>query len=904
MIPISADPTQFFPSIQKLTEKQSQKPVAPTLVIGIGTTGYVVLAGLKKLILDENRNQLPDSLQLLWIGHPDQTSIAPGLAELGEYEQIVIEPNIEQANRIVGQNREQYNYLSWWTPGQRSNQRSRGNGRFSLFWLLYFENQVQRLSDVLKHANIKLGGNSETRYRVFYITNLLEPISAILIDLAHLVRQALPPQKIKFHIPFLLLNNDGENIPDEQKAGIVAALRELERFMSGREQLLSTGTLSRSVVTQNFLFDYFMAFDKPQSQAYLPDLLYTLLQPEIADKFNQSLVNRSGDELSAQFLFSNAAIFTYLLPIAEIRRVCAIRLLQDELFSTSRSGGFGTLGQFPPASFVTGKLDDFASLAKSFLRDDRRQFGTQAFPLDVLANASDRNWSPSPGQTLAFSNLVEMFQSRLTIYLNQVMYTSRSESLAIRPYGILGWVQEFLKALRNIISEAGLFLGRYRNSPVAKDLVSQLGELRSTLEIWAREVERWQKAIDQIHLRVNQTLIVEQKSLQKSSQDTLIRQIPLDKSNMDLDVAYPYYQDFIHQGAGIRARNDIRNRTGWVWRPHSDPEKTRLHWVVFGPDENLENWSSALHSYQPDDLDKAFYRLVAIAEIYAQQIGQEETIINLLRNTHSSEIVQPFRTPRFLLETLPGQSPLRVTDYYLAGMDQEQIMKWASQNRLVELSQHTIKIDDPTRVIYMAVDRNLPKSAMKFMDENFSRYYRDPGLHVFLEEQAAVQLEREYGLTEMLHPRLVRLMNDLPAFKVAMRCVLFGWVRENFDGLRKTWAIEAPGIPEPIILDNEAFPKINNLESALAMFLVFLPNASLNSGHQLYKGHGRFSGTIRSLQNACDTHQDLIKQKPAQEKQNWCNEYQRKIENCLDSPDDFLHSLGLVLKNVFSRENL
>ena len=908
MYPASTDPIGFIPLIQTLLDRQPVSPVSPTLFIGIGRAGYAVLANLKKQILEDTQNRMPESLQLLWMGYPEHAGVDSELAELEEHEQILLEPRFEQAAQVVSQNPEFYRYLAWWTPNHRNNRRSRGNGRFSLFWMLYFENQAQRLYDALRHANIKLGGNSEARYRVFFVTNLFEPVSAVLIDLANLVRQALPPQKIKFLIPILLLNNDNETVSGEQKAGVIAVVRELERFNSGREQLLTAGGGSPSVITRPFLFDHLMAFDKQDVQVHAADLLIALLKNEIADKFDETLVTRSGMETTGQLLFSNASIFTYYFPIAEIRRVCAARLLQDELFSGSRNSSEPEApGQFPRATVGPSRQDDFLSLAKSFLRDDRQQFSAPAFPLELLAQAHDRKWNVTLSQTLGSSNLTEMFQTRLAAYLNKMMYAERSRPLAMRPYGTLGWAIEFLKSLRKIINEAGLFLDQQRANSIARELRNQIPHLRTLLDTWMREIERWQKAIDQIRLRVNQNVLNEQARLQKSSHDTIVRKIPFSKTNGGVgsrDLAQLYYQKFMDQPSGINARTAIRTRTGWFWKTHSNPEKTRLHWLVFGPADNLENWTSALHSYLPDELENAFFRLRALAEFYTRQIGQDETIIDLLRETPSSQVVQPFKTPHFLLETLPVPAPSRATDYYLAGPNRTQMVEWVARNRLVELSQRTIQIDDPTRFLHLVIDRNLPKQSLRILAEYQAQYYRDPGLHVFPEEQGAVQLEREYGLTEILHPRLVRLMGDLDAFKLAIKLVLYGWVREEFDGLHRAWVIEGPGFSSPISLDDDNFPRPNSLESALAMFLLYIPNNSLNSAHPLFKGEGRHASTMRSIRAACNAYGETIRQMEAPDKQALLYGYQRQIDTWLNSTDDFLHSLGLILKSLSARENL
>lgn len=908
MHPTSTDPIGFIPPIPTLADSQPVRPLSPTLLIGIGRAGYAVLANLKKQVLDDSQDRMPDSLQLLWIGYSEHAKVDPGLAELEEHEQILLEPQLERAARVVNQNPELYTYLSWWTPSHRNNRRSRGNGRFSLFWMMQFENQAQRLYDALRHANIKLGGNAEARYRVFLVTNLFEPVSAILIDLANLVRQALPPQKVKFLIPMLLLNDDDETVSAEQRAGVIAALRELERFNTGREQLLIAGGIGRSVLTEPFLFDHLMAFDRPNVQVDVADLFIALLKNEIADRFDESLVTRSGMETAGQLLFSNASIFTYYLPIAEIRRVCAAKLLQDELFSGSRNSSEpGLLAQFPQVAVGTGRQDDFLNLAKSFLRDDRGQFNSSAFPLDLLAQAYDRQWTVAPFQTPGFSDLTGMLQTRLATYLNQMMYAERSRPLALRPYGTLGCALEFLKALRKIINEASLFLDHQRAHAVARDLRTQLPHLRALLEAWMREVERWQKAIDQIRLWVHQNVLSEQANLQKSTQDSVVRKIPFPRTNGGVngaDIGQLYYQKFMDQPRGINARTSIRARTGWFWNIHGNPEKTRLHWLVFGPADSLENWQSALHGHLPDELENAFFRLRAIAEFYTRQIGKDETIIDLLRETSSSQIVQPFKTPHFLLDTLPVPAPFRATDYYLAGPNQTQIIEWVARNRLVELSQRTIQIDDPTRFLYLVIDRNLPKLSLSILAKFQPQYYRDPGLHVFPEEQGAVQLEREYGLTETLHPRLVRLMGDLETFKLAIQLVLYGWVHEEFDGLRRGWVINGPGLPSPIPLEDDNFPSPNTLESALAMFLLFIPNSSLNSAHPLFPGEGRRASTMKSLRAACNIYNESVRQMNTQDKQALLDGYQRQIETWLNSTDDFLHSLGLLLKSFSARENL
>lgn len=899
-----SDLSQYIPITQQLLEKQSARPVSPTLVIGIGAAGYAVLSGLKKQVMDENLGQMPDSLQLLWLGLGEQAKATLGAAELGEQEQIVLTlPDFETANRIIAQNRDRYSYLGWWFAEQRNSRRSRGNGRFSLFWLLYFENQAQKLSDSLKYINGKLGSSAETRYRIFFVVNLFEPLAAILIDLAHLVQQALPPEKTRFRIPVLLLNNEGELTSTEQKASIVASFRELERFMSGREQYLDIGGFGKSVLTPNFLFDHFMAFDRPHATRSLPDLLFALIQPGVAEKFNEVLVNHSGLEGAGQFLFSNAAVFTYFFPIVEVRRACAAKLLRDELFTGSFSG---YVGQFPTEIPTGFRQDDFVGLAKSFLRDDRRQFGDSAFPLDMLALAAERRWL-SPVGRIDLPDITQMFQQRLASYLNLVMSKQRSDEVVAR-YGALTWTQKFLLALKTVLHEADFFLNQQKGNLIALDLVRKNKDLLKVVDEqgWLGEIERWQRSVVNIKALTNENLKVANENLKRTVESTTARQILLPQNVADANGEFssPYYQDFMDQSQGEQARENIRNRTGWYWKVEKDPAKTRLYWVVLGPMDDLENGKSAMHSYLPDDLHKAFSRLVGLADVYTRSIGQDESIVNLLREKPSSEIVRPFSSPQFLLQELPVPNRIRARDQYLAGADQAQLVEWTSENRQVELSQKTIHLNDSTRLIHVVLERNLPKEALRFLDEYQHVYYREPSLHIFVEEQNAVRFEREYGIKEMLHPRMVRLMGDLQAFKTLLRCVLYGWVYEEYDGFLKTWCICVPGMPNSIWLVEGNF-RPTNLETALFMALIYIPRVSMNSAHDLYnQGRGKYRKTVDTLGRFCDSYQKTLEQKDTQSRQKMLDSYKSQIEDWLNSPDEFLYSLGLALKGIFSREVL
>lgn len=898
-------PKKLFSEIQALAQKQPARPVSPTLIIGLGGAGYAVLSGLKKQVLDDNQGQMPDSLQLLWLGSAEHAQVETGKVELGEHEQIILTlPDFETANRVIAQNRDRYNYLDWWFAEQRHSRHSRGNGRFSLFWLLYFENQAQKLSDSLKYINARLSGSSETRYRVFFVTNLFEPLSAILIDLAHLVQQALSSDKTRFRIPILLLNNSGENRQDEQKAGIIASFRELERFMSGREQRLDIGGFGKSALTPNFLFDHLMAFDHPQAHLQLPDLLFALIQPGIAEKFNETLVNRSGMENAGQFLFSNAAIFNYFFPIFEIRRACAAKLLRDELFNGSYAGG---PGQFPQEAQAGGRPDDFTSLAKSFLRDDRRQFEDSAFPLDVLASAAERKWL-SPTRQVDIPDLPQMLQNRLSGYLTLSMSAQRSDTVIAR-YGALGWAQRFLQALKMVLRDADYFLSQQRGNLAALELARKNRDLLKIVDEqgWLGEIERWQRSIGNLRVLSNENVRNSQENLQKTVQTSAARQVLLSKdadSANPADFSAPYYREFLEQSQGRQAPAAIRNRTGWLWKPEKDFTKTRLYWVVFGPQDDGENWKSVMHSYQPDELRKAFARLANLAEVFTRPIGQDETIINLLREKHSADVVRPFAAPQFLLEMLPVPNRTRARDQYLAGIDQAQLMEWTSENRQVELSQQTMRLNDPTRVIHMVLERNLPKEALRFLDTYQFSYYREPSLHIFTEEQNAARFEREYGIKAMLRPRMVRLMGDLQAFKTLLRCVLYGWVYEKYDGSAKTWCICALGMPNPVwLVDGNYRP--GSLEAALFMALIYIPWASMNSAHDFYnQGRGKYRKTLEMLGNACESYQKTLGQKNDPNAQKLRDAHQQQIEDWLSSPDDFLHSLGLALKGMFDREIL
>ena len=411
------NPLTFLKGVTKVKDMlQDELNFSPTLVVGLGMTGYVALNSLKKHLLEAGEGKMPKGVRLLWVGAKSPEEQYKDKLYLDtSVEQHVINPEFDRIN-IGASDPGISSRFSWWQHFS-SNLNDRAHGRMSFFYDVLFSpaKPLKRRLDTITNQFMEEGSSS---YRVFMISSPAENDSALMPDLVHWLRNNFSG-KVNRVLPWLLLKPVDEVDPDNLAARRFAAMREVQRFMVAPNQLMETES-GKYGVRDGFLFDGCMIFDQSSNPSAtlqslidsVCDQILLLIEDGVAQRFDQDMTdfmgavgNRQEDSL---FVTSNS--FTFYLPVEPIRRVCEVRLIQDLFFASGmdKAVGAGILAEKPVDEKQNEATESgYLPLAKDFLYWRHEDLDNTAFQL--LADVVLSGWKKV---------LLTIFQKTLVMGIN------------------------------------------------------------------------------------------------------------------------------------------------------------------------------------------------------------------------------------------------------------------------------------------------------------------------------------------------------------------------------------------------------------------------------------------------------------------------------------------------------
>lgn len=425
------EPADLFPAwLTRLDQTRilsQSRPVdddgelTPTLIIGVGPVGRVVLPQVAQALRARHGGELPAPVRLLQVDVQPQGSSGPPLTRpdyLAPGEWVLLEPDLNLVQRNLERDGNQLDHLKWYQDSAPSYERARG--RMALFYDLMNGAGGSRLWPALSAGVAKLEAP-----RLRLVGSTFDDVSSgMLVDLARLV-QIISRSAVDVELWLSLpvgqewstrLNNPRQKMrPADQVSRTLATLRELERFQrnaptsfhfvgSNHVQTELYGESHMAVVQSLFLFE------PPPGTADVIDHLSTMADallavlPKESQQAVHAQLNRSATRATTltnsegRGMASSLGAYAIRLPLEALYGALNWRLLHDLLYESQ-------VGLLPAARLQDGgryeAIDvatvDLSAEQMASLRESAEQFAnafgnfgqTNAFRTQLAKRVAD-----------------------------------------------------------------------------------------------------------------------------------------------------------------------------------------------------------------------------------------------------------------------------------------------------------------------------------------------------------------------------------------------------------------------------------------------------------------------------------------------------------------------------------
>ncbi|MCB8924079.1 MAG: VWA domain-containing protein [Ardenticatenaceae bacterium] len=215
----------------------AESELTPTMIIGVGPVGRVVLSQIGQTLRARYGGRLPDGVRLLQIDVQPKDVAGLGLncpEYLESEEWVLLEPDLEEVSRTIQRNPQDWPHLAWYEAAAME-EYGRTRGRMALFYDLMngadrsiLWRSLTRTTTKLDHPKLRLIGSTfdDTGGGMLVdVAWLIQMLTGSNVDvelwLSGPLNEAWSP---RLHNPRQLIQ------VNEQKVRTLATLRELERF--------------------------------------------------------------------------------------------------------------------------------------------------------------------------------------------------------------------------------------------------------------------------------------------------------------------------------------------------------------------------------------------------------------------------------------------------------------------------------------------------------------------------------------------------------------------------------------------------------------------------------------------------------------------------------------------------
>ncbi|MFZ2359379.1 MAG: VWA domain-containing protein [Anaerolineae bacterium] len=762
--------------VESLSPETGRTPDAPvrnlpTLIVGLGASGRVVLHKIAADLQDRWGPTLPERVRLLQVnvplGNPAPTDILPNLLEVN------LARSGEQLNKSGA-------HLEW--ARDVSTRTGRPAGRMALFADLAIGKSESQLHPALRKV---LSGQRQTT--VWIVADAFsDDSSSIVADLAHLVRTLALPEEISSVRLCLAMHNarwSDRLGPQQRSARAFATLRELQRLRQKRDAAFAYapgyGQRELEATSAGRIFDEVYLFDGkgeqmnetsydvsalPAGEGVLEVIaagLTAFLDPALSQRFleleknAQSEVARTGSARLENYV-SAMGCCTASVPVEDIRRLAELRLAHRALFDVE-DGLFGW-----------ERLERNGDLAQ------RKQVRIDVSARDLAAfkqaTGLGGGANPSPaGQTRA----------KVRAYLDQVM--NDGEPLRLR------WASTLLE-----------------------QVTASQPDLSAILDPFQRELGEWIKLVGQVSPPAAAPQQQPASDIDFGFDFSFDLDLPSFDQDGDSGPAGALYQQWerhwqqaregfpvfkaqsphtsvatLADEAAIFERYlprpgqeaaRLRRRAYWLWQERQGYMTLQL--LVLPNDltarpanERFRTWGDVLrdnpyaYASSPRDVDAILDGLLAAARAQSRGINAESITLYLGRQSGSlTQTLQRNSSPLFRRKEIGGQSEgVAATPYrYLLAPAAD-----AGDQLATNLKSMRFVGSDPATVVMMQVKHILPIANTVAYDEALNTYRPTRNDQVFLAEQIAAEMENaarqevlDEGATLLLPPDVVALLEQ------------------------------------------------------------------------------------------------------------------------------------------------
>ena len=345
------------------------------------------------------------------------------------------------------------------------------------------------------------------------------------------------------------------------------------------------------------------------------------------------------------------------------------------------------------------------------------------------------------------------------------------------------------------------------------------------------------------------------------------------------------------------------SRIGWHWDEDDDGVPV-MKFVVLPEKcagDQLDTQQTEQVKYGTSDFVKISQSLFALAPAFSRVLRTKMNLTDLL---HYQEREVSVTLERERDDTLLDYLLLNDASYcqqrpYLLHPDEAQAKLWARQ---VDAQQFEVmKVNNKTRATGIWFVFKVPASIITLLKSDKESYYGMADLHVFPAEQYAVKKEAELGIKpgkdELLHPRLVRMMNYSELFDAAIRCLFYGWMKTADDELgREFFVIETDTLPQ-FKLECAEVNHPESVEDAFMNMTVSIPWKCLDDSHPLHMNN--LKRTIDSINQDVKNEQS----KPYKELQTRYDHVERIVQQWSQSRNLVERDLARLLEAMLKKEN-
>lgn len=745
----------------------------PSLIVGLGS------AGIRCLELIKQRIPALEASSVQYLGIRTQVGFSSEplqLSDLGSENLIEIPWDHERARRLA----ESTNEYGWWLDNEAAGHAERSDARMAFHVMRNFYRD-SRIEAHLKRIKTVLKVDSNNSMMLFMVSSLCEVESAVIGELAFEILQQIGISHIPVRFPCLLVGSTKDD--QDNPSWVSAALREMDRFTQKWQIFHRDGD---EIVIEHELFTRMMLLEDERCLPALADQIAGLVQKEAALNFSNDYGNLP---LPADFSMTIGRSWTYYVPVNEIRRACAARLLKEELFDSTL--------------FSEGRLH---ALVKEFLENTdsaRIEWGPFRRLAAVLQGKRSSEINVLIQGTEGFSE--EVFAEELCRYLNSRQMTNLQD--AIKFLDILE--KDLVAAINENAHMAGLSDQTHLQLPLLRAVIGGFRDAAAErMDIWKALASQTDHQHKLVVKELNAT-----KQPARSGRALLRDAVGYGKQ----ELLENYFQELkVSPERWLSLVEDVRNLMSWQWvrtKGQAPYLRCRVGGTVYT--EGTEIFSSI------------WKQACQITEL----VAESETVFMHLGRLSAHQINAIFDAAPASLPYDPLPSAERRFHQYLIGARDPMIHDW-----MIKPDIQICQTSDNKRLTYAAFEYNLP---IKGANLPMGAMHDSVNACAFPNEQYALKIETDMKALRLdkasgkdkvsLPSQLVRVMHCPADFERVMNCIFWGWVT-NTAGSQ--WMLDPNDGREPIHLGNDQFPAMS-MEDAVLNFLVRIPLKDLNRLHPL-----------------------------------------------------------------------